>query len=187
MIFDLQREIERRLSLCGVDGELRQTISLPQIAEPYVFDPLSEWNRRGELARFGVELTGKPGQRNIIVLDANSPPSSGKAVIQLFGGADQLIVLDREHCLIASVRLEAENQTLVISKRTSRPFHSNSLILRGNNTSIIIGSETTSNGSNILVDGHNTCIFIGDDCMLSHGIEISASDSHCLFDIASLE
>ena len=108
-------------------------------------------------------------------------------MIQLFGGSDQLIVLDGQHWLVANVRLEAKNQTLVISERTSRPFHSNSLILRGDNTSVIVGSEVTSNGSNILVDGHNTCILIGDDCMFSHGIEISASDSHCIFDTRSLE
>jgi acetyltransferase-like isoleucine patch superfamily enzyme len=187
MIFDLEQEIEGRLSLCASEGELGKTISLPQIAKPYMFDPLAEWNRRAELARFGVELTGEPGQRNSIVLDADAPPSSSKTVIQLFGGSDQLVVLDGEHRLIANVRLEAQYQTLVISKRTSRPFHSNSVILRGNNTSIIIGSETTSNGSTLLVDGHNTCIVIGDDCMISHGIEISASDSHSIFDTELLE
>ena len=187
MIFDFEQEIERRLSLCASEGNLGKTISLPQIAKPYMFDPSAQWDRRAELARFGVELTGKPGQRNIIVLDADAPPPSSKTVIQLFGGSDQLIVLDGEHRLIANVRLESQNQTLVISKRTSRPFHSNSLILRGNNTSVIIGSETTSNGSTILVDGHNTCILIGNDCMISHGNEISASDSHSIFDIDSLE
>ena len=187
MIFDLEQEIEHRLSLCASEGELGKTISLPKMAKPYMFDPSAEWNRRAELARFGVELTGEPGQRNRIVLDADAPLSSTKTVIQLFGGSDQLVVLDGEHRLIANVRLEAEYQTLVIAKRTSRPFHSNSLILRGNNTSIIIGSETTSNGSSILVDGHNTCIVIGNDCMFSHGIEISASDSHSIFDIESLE
>ena len=187
MIFDLRKEIERRLSLCASEGELGTTISLPQIAKPYMFDPLAEWDRRAELTRFGIELTGEPGQRNSIVLDADAPPSSSKSVIQLFGGSDQLVVLDGNHRLVANVRLEAQNQTLVVAKRTPRPFHSNSLILRGNNTSVMIGLETTSNGSAILVDGHNTCILIGDDCMLSHGIEISASDSHSIFDIKSLE
>jgi acetyltransferase-like isoleucine patch superfamily enzyme len=186
MIFALKQEIERRLSLCASEGEPGKTISLPRIAKPLTFHPSAEWDRRAELARFGVELTGEPGQRNYIVLDADAPPSSSKTVIQLFGGSDQLIVLDGEHRLIANVRLEGQNQTLVISKRISRPFHSNSLILRGNNTSVIIGRETTSNGSTILVDGHNTCILIGDDCMISHGVEIIASDSHCIFDIESL-
>ena len=190
MIFDLPEEIARRLTLSAAAGELQRTISLPQIAVPYVLDLSTEWDRRAELARFGVELIGKPGRRNLIVLNADfldPPVSPSKAVIQLFGGSDQLIVLDREHRLVANVRLEGQNQTLVISKRTSRPFHSGALILRGNNTSVVIGDEATSNGSNILVDGNNTCILIGDDCMLSHGIEISASDSHCIFDIESLE
>jgi hypothetical protein len=130
MIFDLKEEIGHRLSLCASEEELGKTISLPQIAKPYMFDPLADWNRRAELARFGIEITGEPGQRNSIVLDTDAPPSSSKSVIQLFGGSDQLVVLDGNHRLIANVRLEAQNQTFVIARRTSRPFHSNSLALR---------------------------------------------------------
>ena len=49
MIFDLEHEIERRLTLCAAAGELRRTISLPRIAKRYVFDASTEWDRRAEL------------------------------------------------------------------------------------------------------------------------------------------
>jgi len=160
--------------------------SLPEMAQPFIFDPLARWEERGALLRFGVELLGRPGPESWIVLDA-AAPAGGRVRVELFGGAAQLVVIGGGHQLASYVRLEGQRQVFVAGRGGVGPFHAHTIIQRGRDTAVVIGAGVTSNGSTLLVDGDNTAITIGDDCMFAHGIELIATDSHSIFDVETLE
>jgi acetyltransferase-like isoleucine patch superfamily enzyme len=183
-VTDFKSAIDSRLSQFEA-GERRY--SLPAIAQPYVFDPLANWEKRADLLRFGVELLGKPGPESRVIVDAAAAAGPGRVRIELFGGAEQLVVIDGGHRLACYVRLEGKRQTFVAGKGGFEPFHAHTIIQRGRDTAVVIGAEVTSNGSTVLVDGDNTAITIGDDCMFAHGIELVATDSHSIFDAATLK
>ncbi len=93
---DFKSAIDSRLSQFEA-GERRY--SLPAIAQPYVFDPLANWEKRADLLRFGVELLGKPGPESRVIVDAAAAAGPGRVRIELFGGAEQLVVIDGGHRL----------------------------------------------------------------------------------------
>lgn len=51
-----------------------------------------------------------------------------------------------------------------------------------NNTNVNIGSDTTINEAQLLLSESDTSIIIKDNCMLSSGIEVFASDCHTIID-----
>lgn len=177
---DLAAELLARCRAAG--GSAR----VPSLKEPLVYDALEMWDRRAEFARFGLEFSGSPGPNNKIILDADGPPSTTKMTVHFYGGGDHLIMLASSHKLHSGVvRLEGFRQTLIVDRRKDRPFHAQ-IIQRGPHTGVYIGENASSNGAALLVDGDETWITVGEDCMLSHGIEISTSDSHGVFDLDTL-
>lgn len=160
--------------------------SLPALTAPRVFDPLAEWDSRGELLKYGVELCGTPGAESRVIVDEAAMAAPGRLRIEFFGGRDQLVVVDARHKAEGYARLEASAQTLLVAAGGVGPFHAHSMILRGRNTCIALGAQATSNGAKLLVDGDQTSLTIGDDSMFAHDIEILATDSHAMFDVESL-
>lgn len=171
-----------------VDAKLfGRNLSAPVLTNPLIFDALAEWDKRSDLADFGVEVSGKPGKDCRIVIGRRSHIPPVRTRIELFGQPDQLVVLSDGHLLAGTIRLESARQTVLVGSGGSRPFHAQTLIIRGQGASVLIGAGSTSNGCNLLVDGDDTYIIICDDCMFAHGIEISATDSHAIVDARSLE
>jgi hypothetical protein len=158
-----------------------QACSVPELTAPRVFDPLAEWDSRGELLKYGVELCGTPGAESRVIIDEAAPPPQGRLRVEFFGGRDQLVVVDGRHKVEGYARLEASAQTLLVAAGGAGAFHAHSIILRGRYTCIALGAQATSNGAKLLVDGDQTSLIIGDDSMLAHDIEILATDSHAMF------
>ncbi len=163
-----------------------QACSVPELTAPRVFDPLAEWDSRGELLKYGVELCGTPGAESRVIIDEAAPPPQGRLRVEFFGGRDQLVVVDGRHKVEGYARLEASAQTLLVAAGGAGAFHAHSIILRGRYTCIALGAQATSNGAKLLVDGDQTSLIIGDDSMLAHDIEVLATDSHAMFDVESL-
>lgn len=56
------------------------------------------------------------------------------------------------------------------------------VVIRGNGCKVVIGENTTSNGTSIYCIGNKHQVIIGKDCMFAKGTELWSSDSHTIID-----
>lgn len=85
---------------------------------------------------------------------------------------------------IGSLRLEVKGKgnTIIIGENCAL---NGEIKVRGTGSSIFIGAGTTIGRATIQALEDNVKIQLGEDCMLSHGVYISTSDSHSIIDTLS--
>lgn len=66
-------------------------------------------------------------------------------------------------------------------------YKSGSVWFEDNNCQIIIGKNTTIEEAHLAAAEDNMRLSVGEECMLSHGINITTTDSHSIISISSKE
>lgn len=74
------------------------------------------------------------------------------------------------------------NNNYVEIKEIPRKTKLNVSIKNADNTTLIWGENSTSNGTNIHMSENNVQVIVGENCMFSYNIEIWASDTHSVID-----
>ncbi|AMJ60401.1 acyltransferase [Bosea sp. PAMC 26642] len=168
---------------CGFDpGRPGFAVRVP--GQPLVVDlpPTPEAARL--LQERGISIAGSSGKACRIVLDAEQRQRY-QISIELFGHDDQTICLFASSILQGHLRLEHHGQWLVIGA-TPWPLHFQRIVVRGRESGVLLADGCSSNGAILTVHGDRTAIALGQDCMLSHEIEIAASDEHAIIGLDDL-
>lgn len=159
--------------------------SLPSLPDPLVI-PLDGAGGalRDALAALGTVIAGEAGPGTRLILD-RSDLRRGTNTIQLNGFPGGLVAFGRGAAILGPVRLEGPDQTFILGDTAQADQNFGPVALRGRHAGIAIGRGCSANGALMLVDGDGTGILVGDDCMFAHGVEIAATDSHGIVDLAS--
>lgn len=172
-----------KATLCGIDPG-RPGFSVRPPKQPLVVDlpPTAEGARL--LQERGIAVAGSPGKGCRIVLDAGQRQRY-QVSLELFGHDDQTICLFAAGILQAHLRLEHHGQWIVIGG-TPWPLHFQRIVVRGRDSGVLLADGCSSNGAILTVHGDRTAIALGQDCMLSHEVEIAASDEHAIIGLDDL-
>lgn len=169
--------------LCGVEPTRRGfAVRLP--ASPLVIDLPPTPDGARLLKERGIAIAGAPGTGCRIVLDAECTQRY-QVSMELFGHDDQTIALFAQNILQGHLRLENRGQWIVVGA-TPWPLHIHRIVVRGLRSGVLLADGCSSNGAILTVNGDATAIALGQDCMLSHGIEIAASDEHAIIGLDDL-
>ena len=147
-----------------------------------------EIDKINELEKSGVHVTFSGNGE--LSIDNVAVRSNGSHVKVHIGNGSYEMSLPREYKgrgrLDLEVYFHGKSGSLVIGVQN---YQGNRFVVRfwGSNNKVFIGDDTTSNGTEIVVQGENKKIKIGDDCMFARGVWIRNSDMHAIFDITTKE
>jgi acetyltransferase-like isoleucine patch superfamily enzyme len=168
---------------CGVDPD-RPGFATHLPRHPLVIDLPPSPEAARHLQERGIVLTGAIGSGCRLVLDGEQRQRY-QVSIELFGHDEQTICLFASGVLQAHLRLEQHGQWIVIGA-TPWPLHFQRIVVRGRDSGVLLADGCSCNGATLTVHGDATAIALGQDCMLSHGVEIAASDEHSIFGLDDL-
>lgn len=110
---------------------------------------------------------------------------NSKSAIVIKGSGHRVIVAAKAQLEGCTFDIGGESAVVVIGPGAK--LRNLRLSLRGRNTAILIGAQSTwvGNGNQVMCEGDDTQVIIGDDSMMAHGVIIRTSDGHSIFDRSS--
>lgn len=146
------------------------------------FALVSDPNRRFlEMAGFDIDTSKVPprlphsGDNLIIVPEPHN--------IQVNGQGNTVIVNNVTMGLLR-IRVSGDNNVVYISPSRKAK---GTIVISGDDNLIVLCESTTCNQASFALTGSQKSIIVGNDCMLSHGIKVQASDMHPIYRIATGE
>ncbi len=102
-----------------------------------------------------------------------------KNIVDIHGEKNIVDLKEKSYIKDSRIKIVGNNNRLIISERVK--FIGSELYFACDNGLIIIGKNTTSEGSRFICDEDNLSIKIGEDFMFSYETEIRNSDAHPIF------
>jgi carbonic anhydrase/acetyltransferase-like protein (isoleucine patch superfamily) len=99
---------------------------------------------------------------------------------------DSIIYVGKNCTVKGLIRVHAQGGVCVLEGDNGQPTFFNVTLWSRDNT-VIIGRQTTSNGTHLVTMGQGASITIGNDCMFSTGVWLKTSDMHCIVDVVTQE
>lgn len=92
-------------------------------------------------------------------------------------------IFHSKEAFISKTTININGQDNKVTLQPGVNLRNSIVIIRGNNCSISIGSDTTFGGIRIVNVGESNRIEIGKNCLFSDNIELWASDTHPIYDM----
>ena len=122
------------------------------------------------------------GKANVIQIDLNGAlPFLKQVKIAITGHHNTIII--QSGVQLRRVKIDIRGSHNVICIAENGQIHASCLWIADNQCSLNIGKGTTIAEATIGIAEPKASIAIGDDCMLSHGIDIRCGDSHAILDL----
>ena len=109
--------------------------------------------------------------------------SSLKRCFVQIAGTNNRIVISK--CYLSRCQIEVIGNNNLVEISRGAGLEGVRLILKGESCKISIGEKTTWNGGRAVAAGLKNSVVIGSDCMISDGVEIWASDTHPILNMAN--
>ena len=130
------------------------------------------------LRRLGIELVGQAGSDCLVCIAGQPGPMNLQ--IRLHGHHRSRLLLGRCKSLFGAINLEGSDHLLIVAG-TPHALGINATF-RSDAGAILVGREASANHVDLLAEGHS--IQIGDDALISYGVHVFTSDSHCVIDLS---
>lgn len=122
------------------------------------------------------------GSNNIINVAKNNKIIGKSLIVIRKGNGNQVNIAGDGKFKDLNIAINGNNNRVIIGKNVK---YSGQLLIVGQSLTIEIGNETTAIGCYILA--RDKSVYIGEQCMISRGVEIRATDVHSVIDITTDE